>query len=536
MRRLLRQFRNIRKLLILSGFLSIISALLLLVTSSAMGCFTTDAALKPLDFLLKAGLSLTGLYAVKACFDKLVYCHVISQIQTKSYSMLASAVYDKILSLPLLDQKRADGDELYTLMQSDAEKASSFFSDTMPGIIDEGIRLIAVFAYITLLSPVIAIAYFGIMAAAVLIEKKLGTIVEKESSKAKDAEIMLNGSLDDVLANRLIIRTYQKEDFADNTYQPLGKDYRMKSLQIDKAAMVIKTIGIVCGMLPIFSIMVCGLYMIPRHMISLSSFLSIYYVCQYVVISQLHYTDLISAASKAKVSLNRLADFLEYKPEEITPVYDASGYQLDSINYHYPDSRQNVLRNISFSVQKGEKVTLTGPSGCGKSTLLKILAGMSVPSEGSCRIQHSVYLQQFPFFFDDTIRNNLTNGNIYSDAEIRKALETACISDMNNRLDEKLVNNASNLSGGQQQRLAIARAVLQKSEAYLFDESLSACDNVTAEKILQNLLAEFPESTMIFVLHQEQLVSRLDRIIEMKQGAVICDSSSQFMRKGDSLL
>lgn len=138
---------------------------------------------------------------------------------------------------------------------------------------------------------------------------------------------------------------------------------------------------------------------------------------------------------------------------------------------------------------------------------------------------HAALVQQFPFFFHDTIRNNLTLGENISDQKIKEALALTCMQDFDNHLDELLSGNAGNLSGGQKQRLAISRAFLHEQDVLLFDESLSASDNLTADKVMKNILAEGKNKTMVFVLHQKQLLKYMDRVIYMDKGRIVFDGT-----------
>ncbi|MEE1333491.1 MAG: ABC transporter ATP-binding protein [Erysipelotrichaceae bacterium] len=526
MKWILYNLKKLRIYLSLAILLSIGSTFLLIESSDALGDFTAAAgSVSDLHVLGRIFLSALLVYSIYICFDRFVYHPLLTRIQTYTYSALEKKVYEKILSLPLMHEKMQKSADIYTLIQSDIPQTVEYISSTLTSILYQGILIIFTVIHICLVSPVIALVYIGVMILSILFERAVSKSIEKAAGVSKQAETEMNLALDDVLNNRSILRTYQKEDFANACWLPAEKLYTRQTLRIDKIAMPVQAIGNICGMLPIFAIFLAGFYMIPSEIISLSSFLSVYYICQTLVISQMHYIDLIAASRQNSVSVKRIADFCSTKVPKKQTVYNADEIVLENVSYHYDKENTNALSDISLRILKGEKTALVGKSGCGKSTLLILMGDMDRPSDGKIQLMHAALVQQFPFFFHDTIRNNLTLGENISDQKIKEALALTCMQDFDNHLDELLSGNAGNLSGGQKQRLAISRAFLHEQDVLLFDESLSASDNLTADKVMKNILAEGKNKTMVFVLHQKQLLKYMDRVIYMDKGRIVFDGT-----------
>ncbi len=177
-----------------------------------------------------------------------------------------------------------------------------------------------------------------------------------------------------------------------------------------------------------------------------------------------------------------------------------------------------VLNGLSLTFRKGGKYALTGPSGCGKSTLLKLLLGWLPDYSGAIQFdgkdahaftpeqlqKQMSYIEQNVFLFNSTIRDNITLGEDFSDAQMEKALrDSALIGDlaaMPEGLDTPVGEDGSNLSGGQKQRVAIARALIHDRSILLVDEGTSALDQKNAGIVEESLLAN-PELTLILVSH-----------------------------------
>lgn len=196
-----------------------------------------------------------------------------------------------------------------------------------------------------------------------------------------------------------------------------------------------------------------------------------------------------------------------------------------------------AARDVSFSVKKGEILSLLGPSGCGKTTVLKIVAGLVRPDSGSVLLSgrditdlpperrgFGMVFQNYALWPHMTVFDNVAFGlrmRRYSDAEIRKrvkeALELVRINGLENRYP-------SQLSGGQQQRVAIARAIAPNPEAILLDEPLSNLDAKLREELRHELRAIIKSIgiTAIYVTHDQlEALSLSDRIAVMKDGRIL---------------
>ncbi len=189
---------------------------------------------------------------------------------------------------------------------------------------------------------------------------------------------------------------------------------------------------------------------------------------------------------------------------------------VNDLSFRYGE--KPVLSGLSLSFRKGGKYALTGPSGCGKSTLLKLLLGWLPGYSGAIRFdgadahdftpeqlqQQMSYIEQNVFLFNTTIRDNITLGGDFTDAQLEKALRDSALAGdlaaMPDGLDTIVGEDGSNLSGGQKQRVAIARALIHDRSILLVDEGTSALDQKNAG-IVEDSLLNNPDLTLILVSH-----------------------------------
>lgn len=196
-----------------------------------------------------------------------------------------------------------------------------------------------------------------------------------------------------------------------------------------------------------------------------------------------------------------------------------------------------VLKNITYEFRSGGKYAIVGGSGSGKSTLLRILMGYYDDYSGSVAVggyeirdidRESLYLSfsilhQNVFMLDDTLRNNITLYNDYSDEEYRDALTKANLLDVEARLangsDTVLGEGGNTISGGERQRVSIARAILKGSGVMILDEATASLDNIIAHDI-EKSITDMDELTCIFVTHRysREILEKCDGILVLKDG------------------
>lgn len=207
-----------------------------------------------------------------------------------------------------------------------------------------------------------------------------------------------------------------------------------------------------------------------------------------------------------------------------------TGIKLAQTGYAYDD--KPVLHAISATFELGKKYAIVGASGSGKTTLLNILNGKLTDYSGSVQFsgnefnqlsgrelrEHILYMDQIPYLFHGTVRENITLGETYSDEELAKVLKASSLEEVVANLplglDTDIGEAGRLLSGGQRQRVALARGFLRGKKIILLDEGTSNLDEKSALEIEQQLLAN-EDLTVLMITHQlrEAIRSKLDKVI-----------------------
>ncbi|MFG4001595.1 ABC transporter [Flavobacterium aquidurense] len=255
-----------------------------------------------------------------------------------------------------------------------------------------------------------------------------------------------------------------------------------------------------------------------------------------------------SMVQEAEASQKRLNEFLKIEPEIKNNNENSSDIQgsiaFENVSYTYQDTNIEALKNVTFTVKKGETLAILGKTGSGKSTILSLISRLYDVTSGRITIDGNEIstlnlndlrnnigiVPQDAFLFSDTIKNNIKFGNQNAtDEEVIEAAKNAVVHDnitaFNKQYDTILGERGITLSGGQKQRVSIARAIIKKPAILLFDDCLSAVDTETEETILNNLFEICKDKTTIIVSHRVSSAKNADKIIILEDGRIIQQGS-----------
>lgn len=253
------------------------------------------------------------------------------------------------------------------------------------------------------------------------------------------------------------------------------------------------------------------------------------------------------------VAASRMFEVLNIKPEIIDHSNAVQlkefhqSIQFDHIWFRY--QTEWVLKDITFTIRKGETIAIVGPTGSGKSTLAQLIPRLYEVQKGEIRLdgkplnqytqlslrEQIAFVSQKPFLFNDTIRANIAFGRNFSQAEIQEAAKQAHAEDFiiqqPQQYESLLLEAGQNLSGGQQQRLAIARALVKKAPILVLDEATSSLDAIHENRIHLTTSVLKGKMTQIIIAHRLSTIQHADRIIFLDKGRKIAEGTKEELLK-----
>ncbi|EEL34631.1 MULTISPECIES: ABC transporter ATP-binding protein [Bacillus cereus group] len=251
------------------------------------------------------------------------------------------------------------------------------------------------------------------------------------------------------------------------------------------------------------------------------------------------------SADRVQQVLNTEVDIMN-EANAIEPEKIEGNIDFKDVSYSYTKNNEYVLKDISFSIRKGEKVGIIGSTGSGKSTLAKLLPrlydieqgeicidGINVKMYDLQKLRASIgFVPQKALLFSGSIEENLRYGK--EDAthdELETAASSACATEFINKLEESyhynLTQGATNLSGGQKQRVSIARALVRKPSILILDDSTSAVDAKSEANIQSALRTEYKGTTTLLIASKISSIIDADKILVLDNGELVGDGTHE---------
>ena len=303
-----------------------------------------------------------------------------------------------------------------------------------------------------------------------------------------------------------------------------------------------------------FLLIILYVYLIKENILSLVNALVLYNYS--TNLSSFHgYTgEIANYINKFNISTNRIKELFDNE-KFATETFGTKHIKkvkgkFEFKNVHFSYKRNEVLKGVSFTVNPDETVAFVGKTGSGKTTIFNLLCKMYEVDKGEILIDNInineldkdtirgniTVISQSPYIFNMSIKDNLklVKPNL-TNKEMKEALKTACLYDfvesLPNKYDTILGEGGVTLSGGQKQRLAIARALVQKTEIILFDEATSALDNETQEKITKAINNMKREYTIMIIAHRLSTIINADKIFFLNNGKIESFGSHEYLLK-----
>ncbi len=244
-----------------------------------------------------------------------------------------------------------------------------------------------------------------------------------------------------------------------------------------------------------------------------------------------------------KVTYSRFEEFVDAPEDKNLEVGEVitelqGDIEFKGVSFEYGNVK--VLNNLSFTIARGTSVAIVGLSGGGKSTLIKLIVGLLKKNKGELLLDgkdideihlnsyydHISYLSQDTPIFDATLRGNIVfDDHTLTDKELFEILEKVHLKEkvfhLPDQLDTFVGEKGVKLSGGERQRLAFARIIAQKKNVLILDEPVSALDNITEQSLMETILNEFKDRTLIIVAHRLNFIKDVDKILVVDKGSIV---------------
>lgn len=438
-------------------------------------------------------------------------------------------------------------------MTGDTDKLADVFNHLV-SMFSSLVKYIGILIAIFIVNKIVFLFTLIILIIRYLIERARTNRRKKDdeiSRKAKDSVSSFTGEL--VRGARDIKMLNSENDFMKEMNYRI-KDFNEKRIRMQNISWNYRVFGYWFTDISFLLLIILLAFLIKDKVISISIAMVLYNYVGNVGGSTYLLGDLLEYIKDFNLSCERVKEIIDgdkFKKEQFGEKHldKVEGhFTFEHVFFKYKD--KEVLKNLTFEVKPNETVAFVGKSGAGKTTIFNLLCKMYDVNQGKITIDgvniseldkdsirgNITIISQNPYIFNMSIRDNLKLvKNNLSDEEMYNACKIACLDDfiqeLPNGYDTIIGEGGVNLSGGQKQRLAIARALVQKTEIILFDEATSALDNETQEKIQRAIENMKNEYTILIIAHRLSTIIHADRILYLEDGKIIAQGTHHELLK-----
>ncbi len=344
-----------------------------------------------------------------------------------------------------------------------------------------------------------------------------------------------------------VIRAFSKQDWSKSRFNNVNSDILEISCRVSKISSLLNPVTYVAINLAIVCIIWFGGMRAYHGDITQGEIIALVNYMMQILLALIVVSNLIVIFTKAFASADRINEILDTKisiQNNYRKIYvkseNAIKIEFDNVSFKYTENSKYAIENINLSIDYGEKVGIIGATGSGKSTFVNLIPRFYDVSKGSILLnginvkdynildlrRRISIVHQNSVLFRGTIKQNLRWGKEdASDKEIKEALEISqsldFVNEKPNKFNELVEEGGRNFSGGQKQRLTIARAIIKKPEILILDDSFSALDQETENRLRNAIMERFKDNTIIFISQKSKSIKNCDKIIVFDNGKIV---------------
>ncbi len=379
----------------------------------------------------------------------------------------------------------------------------------------------------------------------------IGRIIKRKSLLAQNSFGTLNTNVNDNLSGIMVTKSTNTENDVSDRFDILNKKYAQDNLKVKLTDIFLQHFNGIMIAFSFFILYIIGYKGVSNGDISIGEVAALTGYLGLLIWPMMALGHAINLFSRGSASLERISGVYKYKNtiKQGDKASNESNANIALTNLSFKYGSKEVLSNINLTINTGENIAIIGNTGGGKTTLINILlrqynvkkgtytfAGDDVLDlQASSIREHIAYSPQGSTLFNDTIENNVKFGK---KGTLEEVIEASMIADLDDNVKNQsegyktlIGEKGVSLSGGQRQRLSIARAIYSNKDILILDDSLSAVDTKTEEKILKNLKENRNGKTTIITSNRISTVKNFDKIVVLFSGEIVAVGSHNDLLK-----
>lgn len=472
------------------------------------------------------------------------YC--MASVRVNTIRDIRNSLYKKILILPLSFYSKQKKGDIIARISTDLQEIEVSIINYLDVFIKSPITIIAYFLYILGVSWRLTLFVILILPIGSIIIGKIGKSLKKDSKESQNKLAGMLANIEESISGLRIIKAFNAINYANDKFMKQNNRYSRLLKFVHRKRDLSSPMSEFLSAILISIVLLFGSLLILRGgaTITAANFIAYIVVVSQIISPAKSFSQGYYCVQKGMASAERVFEILDAeeiiveKPNAV-PVLDfKDSIQYKDVYFHY--GKDDVLKDINVSIEKGKMVALVGESGGGKSTMVDLLPRFYDVCSGSILIDgidirdykiddlRSLMgvVTQESILFNDTVFNNIAFG--IQNASREAVIEAAKIAnahdfimELENAYDTVIGDRGMNLSGGQRQRLSIARAVLRNPPILILDEATSSLDT-ESERLVQDALSKvMGNRTSIVIAHRLSTIRNADEIIVLVKGNIV---------------
>ena len=467
----------------------------------------------------------------------------IARIRTGVSRDLRKKMYQKVLRLQLAFFSNERKGDLISRMTNDLNEIEFSVIGALEALLKSPVLVFFSLITLVLMSWKLTLFAFIFLPVSGYLIARIAKSLKNAAKRSKSNLGDLIALLDESLTGIRVIKVFNAEDHFEKKFDETNEGYSRLMHKLYKREYLASPMSEFISLMVISVLLYVGGTIVFSGEISGELLIGYLVVFSQIIQPAKQFSDAIFKVNKGMASLERIREVLNAE-ETVLDKADAvelstfsERISFEGVSFKYGE--EEVLKNVSFNIEKGQTVALVGSSGSGKTTVAMLLARFYDPTSGSINIDgvaithlktKSVRAQmgmvtQDALLFNDTVANNIvlseshTNEKLMEAARVSNSLEF--IDELENKFETNIGDGGMRLSGGQRQRLSIARAIYKNPSILILDEATSALDT-QSEKYVQDAISKMMENrTALVIAHRLSTIQQADLILVMQAGEIV---------------
>lgn len=423
-------------------------------------------------------------------------------------------------------------------IEEDVRVVAEGICKSLPAVIVTSFQFLGAFLFLTRLNAQLAWTLIFIMPVFLVLSKIYVKRMRRFTEEIRNLDSRVQSHIQEKLQYKVLIQTLGQNIPVTtklNSIQSILYNRVIKRANFTVFSRTLIMSGFAAGYLIAFLWGIRGIYEGAITFGMMTAFLQLVGQIQRPLVELSQYIPSIVHTITSAERLNELDDLTTEIQGKQQMLHGQVGVRLENISFAYPDGDRQIIEHLSCDFTPGSRTAIMGETGVGKSTLIRLMLALLQPREGKVYLYNStqeleaspltrcnlVYVPQGNTLLSGTIRDNLLLGNPNAtDQELRKVLMTTVadfVYDLPDGLDTLCGERGAGLSEGQSQRICIARGLLRPGNILLLDEFSSSLDKETERLLMERLISQTKDKTLIFITHREIVTQYCGQTIKLER-------------------